>query len=143
MGRALRGGSAVSARPRKVPIRSTQASHQTDRSPPMTSPAPRTVAAPDVTDKLLCDRPVWGPFIGGAFVDDAAAATLPALEASTGTRLADLVTADADTVDRAVQDARRAYEETWRDLSPKERGDLLRKVAAVIREHADELAELG
>jgi acyl-CoA reductase-like NAD-dependent aldehyde dehydrogenase len=41
-----------------------------------------------------------------------------------------------------VKDARRAYEETWRDLSPKERGDLLRKVAAVIREHADELAEL-
>jgi len=64
------------------------------------------------------------------------------LEASTGTRLADLVTADADAVDRAVKDARRAYEETWRDLSPKERGDLLRKVAALIREHADELAEL-
>ena len=52
------------------------------------------------------------------------------------------MTADADTVDRAVKDARRAYEETWRDLSPKERGDLMRKVAAVIREHADELAEL-
>src|ERR1700691_3341989 len=108
----------------------------------MTSPAPRTVAAPDVTDKLLRERPVWGPFIGGAFIDVAAAATIPVLEASTGTRLADLVTADADTVDRAVKDARRAYEETWRDLSPKERGDLLRKVAAVIREHADELAEL-
>ena len=108
----------------------------------MTSPAPRTVAAPDVTDKLLHGRPVWGPFIGGAFIGDAAAATIPVLEASTGTRLADLVTADADTVDRAVKDARRAYEETWRDLSPKERGDLLRKVAAVIREHADELAEL-
>jgi acyl-CoA reductase-like NAD-dependent aldehyde dehydrogenase len=108
----------------------------------MTSPAPRTVAAPDVTDKLLSDRPVWGPFIGGAFVEDTAAATIPVLEASTGTRLADLVTADADAVDRAVKDARRAYEETWRDLSPKERGDLMRKVAAVIREHADELAEL-
>jgi hypothetical protein len=36
----------------------------------MSSPAPRTVAAPDVTDKLLRDRPVWGPFIGGALVDD-------------------------------------------------------------------------
>ena len=108
----------------------------------MTSPAPRTVAAPDVTDKLLRDRPVWGPFIGGAFVDDTAPATIPVLEASTGTRLADLVTADTGTVDRAVKDARRAYAETWRDLSPKERGDLLRKVAAIIREHADELAEL-
>jgi len=32
----------------------------------MTSPAPRTVATPDVTDKLLRERPVWGPFIGGA-----------------------------------------------------------------------------
>ena len=73
----------------------------------MTSPASRTLAAPDVTDKLLRDRPVWGPFIGGAFVDDTAPATIPVLEASTGTRLADLVTADADTVDRAVKDARR------------------------------------
>src|ERR1700721_2309824 len=100
------------------------------RSPPMTSPASRTAASPDVTDKLLRERPVWGPFIGGAFIDDTAAATIPVLEASTGTRLADLVTADADAVDRAVKDARRAYEETWRDLSPKERGDLLRKVAA-------------
>jgi hypothetical protein len=108
----------------------------------MTSPAPRTVVAPDVTDKLLRDRPVWGPFIGGAFIDGTAVATIPVLEASTGTRLADLVTADADIVDHAVKDARRAYEETWRDLSPKERGDLLRKVAALIREHADELAEL-
>ena len=98
----------------------------------MTSPAPRTVAAPDVTDRLLRDRPVWGPFIGGAFIDDTAAATIPVLEAATGTRLADLVTADTGAVDRAVNDARRAYEETWRDLSPKERGDLLRKVAAVI-----------
>ena len=41
----------------------------------MTSLAPRTVAAPDVTDKLLHGRAVWGPFIGGAFIGDAAAAT--------------------------------------------------------------------
>ncbi|MGW3622964.1 aldehyde dehydrogenase family protein [Streptomyces sp. NPDC000880] len=108
----------------------------------MSLPASRTMAVPDVTDQLLRDRPVWGPFIGGAFVDADGAATIPVLEASTGTRLADLVTADAAIVDRAVKDARRAYEETWRDLSPKERGDLMRQVAAVIRDHADELAEL-
>jgi acyl-CoA reductase-like NAD-dependent aldehyde dehydrogenase len=67
---------------------------------------------------------------------------IPVLEAANGRPLAQLATADAAMVDRAVTDARAACEAGWRDLSPKERGGLLREVAAVIREHADELAEL-
>jgi acyl-CoA reductase-like NAD-dependent aldehyde dehydrogenase len=44
-------------------------------------------------------------------------------------------------VDRAVGEARRAFG-PWRDRSPRERGRLLRLVAAKIRENVDELAEL-
>jgi acyl-CoA reductase-like NAD-dependent aldehyde dehydrogenase len=95
-----------------------------------------------VTDELLGQRPVWGSFISGSFAAPKDAPQIPVLEAANGRVLAQLATADAATVDRAVRDARAAYEAGWRDLSPKERGGLLREVAAVIREHADELAEL-
>lgn len=95
-----------------------------------------------VTDALLGRRPLWQSFIGGKFVDEEGPETFDVLEAATGELLARVAIASADMVDRAVKDARRAYEELWRHLSPKERGALMRDVAALIREHADELGEL-
>ena len=91
---------------------------------------------------LLAGRPVWGAFIGGAFVVPDGAETFAVAEAATGRTMAAVVAADDELVDRAVRDARRAYDETWRHLSPRERGSLMRAVAARIREHADELGEL-
>jgi acyl-CoA reductase-like NAD-dependent aldehyde dehydrogenase len=96
----------------------------------------------NTTDSLLRDRSVWGPFIGGEFVDGDGADTFEVLEAATGRPMARIVVATDEMVHRAVTDSRRAYEEVWRLLSPKERGALMRQVAARIREHADELAEL-
>ena len=94
------------------------------------------------TDALLSRRPVWGPFIGGRFVDVGDAETFEVLEAVNGRPLARMVAATDEIVDRAVRNSRSAYEDVWRDLSPKERGALMRQVAARIREHADELGEL-
>lgn len=94
-----------------------------------------------VTDALLEARPVWGSFIGGAFVEGESS-TFDVLEAATGRPLAKVANSDVDTVAAAVADSRRAYEEGWRDLSPRERGALMRQVAALIRDHADELGEL-
>ncbi len=99
-----------------------------------------TPVAP-ATDALLRGRPQWGSIIGGARVDDGPD-TFEVLEAATGRPLARVGNASADTVARAVADSRRAYEEGWRDMSPRERGALMRAVAATIRAHADELAEL-
>ena len=56
--------------------------------------------------------------------------------------LARVVAASDADVDDAVLDARRAYEQVWRELSPRERGELMRQVAARIRAHAEEIAEL-
>ncbi len=103
---------------------------------------PSTHVDQGATDALLENRSVWGPFIGGAFVDAQDADTFDVIEASSGTSLARVTIADDAMVDRAVSDARRAYEDVWHNLSPKERGALMRKVAERIREHADELAEL-
>jgi acyl-CoA reductase-like NAD-dependent aldehyde dehydrogenase len=93
------------------------------------------------TDALLAARPVWGSFIGGSFVEGESD-TFAVLESATGRSLARVANASVETVNRAVADSRRAYEDGWRDMSPRERGALMRQVAATIREHADELAEL-
>ena len=80
-------------------------------------------------------------FGGGAFIDEEAE-TFEVLEAANATPLARVAIASDEIVDRAVKDSRRAYEEVWRYLSPKERGALMREVAVRIRANADELAEL-
>ncbi|HEY2695597.1 MAG TPA: aldehyde dehydrogenase family protein [Pseudonocardiaceae bacterium] len=87
-------------------------------------------------------RARWGSFIGGGWVTPDAAPAFDVLEPATGERLAEVVEADAAIVDAAVRDARRAYEGDWGRLPPRERGGLLRTVAALIREHAEELGEL-
>jgi acyl-CoA reductase-like NAD-dependent aldehyde dehydrogenase len=98
--------------------------------------------SPNISDALLRSRPVWAPFIGGEFIDTDGAETFEVLEAATGRLMARVVAATDEMVDRAVLDSRRAYEQVWRPLSPRERAALMREVAVRIREHSEELAEL-
>lgn len=86
-------------------------------------------------------RERWGAFIGGAFTEVADAETFAVMEPATGQQIARVISGGPDLVDRAVAEARRAFG-PWRDRSPRERGRLLRLVAAKIRENVDELAEL-
>ncbi len=86
-------------------------------------------------------RAIWGAFIGGAFAATADAETFEVMEPATGRPIARVVAGGAELVDLAVADARLAFP-AWRDTSPRERARLLRLVAAKIREHVDELAEL-
>jgi acyl-CoA reductase-like NAD-dependent aldehyde dehydrogenase len=86
-------------------------------------------------------RELWGAFVDGAFVAAAGEPTFAVMEPATGQPLARVVSGGADLVDQAVASARRAFG-PWRDTPPRERGRLLRLVAAKIRAHADELAEL-
>ncbi len=83
----------------------------------------------------------WSAFVAGEWVAPAGRPTFAVVEPATGRELARVVDADAELVASAVADARRALP-AWRDLAPRERGRLLRSVAAIIREHLDELAEL-
>jgi acyl-CoA reductase-like NAD-dependent aldehyde dehydrogenase len=95
-----------------------------------------------LTDSLLAERPTWESFIGGAFHSAEDPELFEVLEPANARPLARVVAASEADVDRAVTDARRAYETDWRDRSPRERGELMRQVAAHIREHAEEIAEL-
>lgn len=55
--------------------------------------------------------------------------------------LADVELADAAEVDRAVERARKA-QAAWREVAPGERARLLRRFAALVDEHGEELARL-
>lgn len=94
----------------------------------------------DKTDNTMPLRTL-GVFIDGAFVDDADATTFSVEEPATGRTIAHVTNARAEEVDLAVKSARRAFAD-WRLRSPRERGQIMREVAAHIRKHVDELADL-
>src|SRR3954452_13058549 len=80
-------------------------------------------------------------FVDGAYVDADAEATLAVLNPATGEQLADEPVSSAADVDRAVAAARRAFE-GWSRTTPAERQAALLKLADVIEDNADELADL-
>ena len=63
------------------------------------------------------------------------------LDPSTGRVLAACAEANAEDVDAAVDAAARAFTE-WRRVKPLERGAIVKRIAAALRAHAEELAWL-
>jgi 1-pyrroline dehydrogenase len=80
-------------------------------------------------------------FIGGEFVDSSSGETMEVLNPATGEVIAEVPRGTADDVERAVAAARKAWDD-WRWKTPKDRMELLLKLADVIDEHAEELARL-
>jgi 1-pyrroline dehydrogenase len=80
-------------------------------------------------------------FIGGEFVDSSSGETMEVLNPSTGEVIAQVPRGTADDVQRAVASAQKAWGE-WRWKTPKDRMELLLKLADVIDENAEELARL-
>lgn len=94
-------------------------------------------------DRSNLNRPYWGALLGGKFAEAGSDQEFFIVEeAATAKPLGRVVSADEALVGRVVADSRQAYENDWRQRSPRERAQLLHQVAAKIREHADELAEL-
>ena len=81
--------------------------------------------------------------IGGEWVDAADGGTFEAIYPGTGETIADVAMGRKEDVDRAVQAARKAFEEgTWASMNGAARGRLLWKIADLMEENIDELAEL-
>src|SRR5947207_6583450 len=80
-------------------------------------------------------------FIGGEFVDAADGQTMDVIAPATGEVIASVPRCSADDVDRAVEAARAAFE-SWAEKTPKDRSELLHRMADVLDEHAEELAQL-
>ena len=82
-------------------------------------------------------------YIDGAFRESAAGGTFDTLNPTTNEVLAPVADGQAADVDAAVAAARRAYDEgPWPRLSATERAAALRRVAALLREHAQEFIDL-
>ena len=81
--------------------------------------------------------------IDGEFVESSGEATLDVVDPSTADVIARVPDASADDVNRAVNAARMAFDSgPWKDTTAQDRGRVLFKLAQIVRERADELAEL-
>ena len=82
-------------------------------------------------------------YIDGAFADAADGATIDAVSPRDGAVLAKVAAAGQRDVDRAVAAARRVFDAgTWSAVAPRQRKNVLLKLAGLIRSNAEELAQL-
>ena len=80
-------------------------------------------------------------FIDGEFVDPAEGASEDVINPSTGEVIAQAPLSSAEDVDRAVGAARKAFEK-WSRTTPRERSEMLLKLADAILDHGDEFADI-
>src|SRR5512146_2278615 len=79
--------------------------------------------------------------IGGQFADAASGETMEVIAPATGETIAEVPRCGEEDVDRAVEAAQAALLD-WLEKTPKERSELLHKLADVLEENAEELAQL-
>ena len=80
-------------------------------------------------------------FIGGEWVESSSGETMEVLNPATGEVIAEVPRSTAEDVERAVKAAKKAWAE-WQSKTPKDRMELLLKLADTIEENADELVKL-
>jgi 1-pyrroline dehydrogenase len=90
---------------------------------------------------MSATKTAYKNFVGGEWVDAASGETMEVINPATGETIADVPKCSADDVDRAVAAARKALPE-WLDVTPKDRSELLHKLADVLEANAEELAQL-
>ena len=82
-------------------------------------------------------------YIDGTFVDSRSTTTIDVINPATREVIARVADGGEDDIDLAVRAARRAFESgAWPAATAQDRGRILFRLAAVIREHATKLAEL-
>ena len=93
-----------------------------------------------ISDFLSVPRPM---LINGDWVAAASGETIAALNPATGERIAESYAGDRSDVDKAVAAARNAFErQEWRRMLPTERTRLMWKLAELIDDNAEELAQM-
>src|SRR5260370_4811807 len=81
-------------------------------------------------------------FIGGQWVDSTGSEVQDVKNPALGEVIATVPKGTAEDVDRAVKAARKAYDEVWFDSTPRERSEMLLKMATAIEEHGEELSRI-
>ena len=99
-----------------------------------TLPMPTESQTGPTATKLLIDNR-WVPSESGK--------TFATVNPSTGEEICQVAEADAADVDKAVQAARRAFDQgPWKKMRASERGRLLHRLADLIEQNAEQLARL-
>jgi 1-pyrroline dehydrogenase len=80
-------------------------------------------------------------YIGGEWVDSAGGETMEVLNPATGETIAEVPASTEEDANRAVEAAKAALPE-WLDSTPRDRAEMLLKLADVAEENAEELAAL-
>jgi succinate-semialdehyde dehydrogenase/glutarate-semialdehyde dehydrogenase len=80
-------------------------------------------------------------FIDGHWQDAADGRTLAVVNPATGKEIGRVAHAGQADLDRALAAAQRGFE-TWRDMTPHERSQVMRRAAALMRERAEDVARL-
>ncbi|WP_188456933.1 5-carboxymethyl-2-hydroxymuconate semialdehyde dehydrogenase [Virgibacillus oceani] len=81
-------------------------------------------------------------YINGEFVDAESEKTFENLNPFTNEVINHVAEGDKADIDKAVASANAAFKGTWRKMKVAERLDYVKKIAAVIDEHIDEIAPL-
>jgi 1-pyrroline dehydrogenase len=90
---------------------------------------------------MSATKTAYQAFVGGKWVDSASGETMEVIAPATGEVIAEVPRCGAEDVDRAVEAAKKVLP-TWLDKTPKDRSELLHKLADVIDDNAEELAQL-
>ncbi|HMA15721.1 MAG TPA: aldehyde dehydrogenase family protein [Kiloniellaceae bacterium] len=101
--------------------------------------ASQDLAAVALRAGTLPDLP-QGHFIDGGFRPAAAGGRMESFDPGRVAPFAAFARGDSDDVDAAVESARRAFETVWLDTPAADRGRILQRAAALIREEAARLA---
>jgi acyl-CoA reductase-like NAD-dependent aldehyde dehydrogenase len=103
---------------------------------------PTTYPISPATARQL-DRSLFGHVIDGEQVPSLDGGTMPVIDPATGEQVSTAASGSAADVERAAKSAREAFDDgRWRYLAPLEQERRLRKLAALLAEHEDELANL-
>src|SRR6266581_6365313 len=81
-------------------------------------------------------------FIGGKWADSSGGDDQEIINPATGKVIAHVPKGTAEDVDHAVAAAVKAYDEVWFDTTPRERSEMLLKLADTILAHGEELATM-
>jgi aldehyde dehydrogenase (NAD+) len=79
-------------------------------------------------------------FIGGQWVKPAKGKYFNTINPATEEVIAKVAEASKEDVDKAVKAARQAYDKYWKNMSPKDRGKYIYRIARMIQEKAREFA---
>jgi len=95
--------------------------------------------APESTDHIeIKDR--YSLFINGEFVKPERGKYFKTSNPAKEEKLSEVAEADSVDVDNAVNAARKAYENTWSKMPPKERGKYIFRIARMLQERSREFA---